>query len=166
VVRFSAIRTGRLYTQGLFLVLISITGWVNTRDMVRPEGLYQWKIPVTPSGVEPATFRLVAQCLNQLRHLLLPPSLKLFIRFWSNVLGSIICNGFQRLCCKIRLIVHDNLLCWFHWQGKNHLHYECDINHLLNKIDIFIILSVTSRCYTYIQRHEEYRQSKQSACIC
>jgi hypothetical protein len=40
---------------------------------VRPEGLYQWKIPVTPLGIEPATFRLVAHFLNQLRYGV-PPS--------------------------------------------------------------------------------------------
>ena len=29
---------------------------------MRPEGLCQWKIPVTPSGIEPTTLRLIVQC--------------------------------------------------------------------------------------------------------
>ena len=65
VVRSSAALIGRLYPQNIFLVLISVRGWVDPRALLRPEGLCQWKIPMTVGN---RTHNLPACRFNQLRH--------------------------------------------------------------------------------------------------
>jgi hypothetical protein len=65
VARLSALRNGCLYPQEMFLVIISVRGWGNPMTIVQQDGLCQWKIPVTPSGIDPATKTCIylADCL-------------------------------------------------------------------------------------------------------
>jgi hypothetical protein len=59
-VRLSALRAGRPLPSGRFLVLISVRGLVEPKAIVRLEGLGQLKNIMASSGIESATFRLVA----------------------------------------------------------------------------------------------------------
>jgi hypothetical protein len=65
-VRLPALRPGHPLPPGRFLVLISVRGCVDPGIIVRLEGLGELKNAMTSSGIEPATFRLVVQCLKQL----------------------------------------------------------------------------------------------------
>ena len=62
VVRLSTLHTSRLHPRPRRCV----TSFVDPRAIEWPEVLSQWKTPMTPSGIEPATFPLLAQCLNWL----------------------------------------------------------------------------------------------------
>jgi hypothetical protein len=67
----SAIRTDPS-PPGRFMVLVPIRGRVDPRATVRLAGLGHLKNLMISSGIEQATFRLVAWCLNQLRYRVLP----------------------------------------------------------------------------------------------
>jgi hypothetical protein len=64
----SALRTDRALLPRnficLLLLLISVRGRVNPRAQSGWKDQINWKYSFTSSGLEPATFRLVAQCPN------------------------------------------------------------------------------------------------------
>ena len=99
VVRLSALRTGRLYPpphpKEIFLVLISVRDWVDPRAIVRPEGLWQWETPTTPSGIERRTDNLITFMF----HLLEPEGLSRSVMGWIYLYLWVFLGGWHHLLC-------------------------------------------------------------------
>jgi len=62
--RLSALRTGRLYSQEILLVLISVRSWVDPRAIVRSEGFYDNEKSTHTNWDRTSELRFVAQHLN------------------------------------------------------------------------------------------------------
>jgi hypothetical protein len=104
VVRLSALCTGRLYPQEMFLVLIFTRGWVDPRATVWSEGM-SLKNPVTPPGIDPGTIRLVAQHLN---HHATPGNSTILN---TRLMVSFV-NGFGCMW-KVSSCASDNIVFWY-----------------------------------------------------
>ena len=111
-----------------------VKGWVDPRAREQPEGLCQWKIPMTPSGIELATLRLVVEWLNQLRHRGLQANARMNSKFhlttaWFSLKLTKQTDRQQGHCCHNNQVVFPKYL--FSRQAENNNCSALSLNCLL-----------------------------------
>jgi len=116
VVRLSALRTSRLYHPTKYSWYSFLLEAESTpAPQCSQNDHIKRKIPVTPSGTEPATFWLVAQCLNQLHHHMPPRNLCMMMKMiyvcshtksWKNSLFINHSPNFTLSNLNLNILIH------------------------------------------------------------
>jgi hypothetical protein len=152
-VRLSALRTGRPLLTGKIPGTHLCYSWVDPRTIVRMEGLGQFRSPMTSSGFDPATFQLVAQCLNQLRYRVPPLYLRAILIETSHpclgVPGNLFFPGFQ-IKSHVSTLIH---VCVLHfpfisspwWRLLQHTNCGAPQSAFLYRV--IVLPSPTSQCF-------------------
>jgi len=149
--------------QKISLLLISIRGWVEPRNVWRPQGLYQLKITMALSVTEHASLRLVAQCRNQLRHRVLLLSVHFICCQTSSLEQKLwplnkrfytlnVCNcGITWSSWELRIVISLFVYCYLTSIWVDHITWCQMIRRLIGES-----VERSGRVQTKIHRHSKY----------
>jgi hypothetical protein len=116
---------------------------------------------MTPSGIKPATFPVVVQCLNQLRHHVPPTLLTQENEWWSK-------------CCAYMLQPNNNAIQFnslstgLYYNNNNNYYYCCDYYNysfigvaVKSKVKVRVQRTPLGALYPFLRKHKKKR-----ICIC
>jgi hypothetical protein len=152
VVVLSALRTGHLYCQKIFVVLVFIKGWVDPGTTVRSERLCQWKILMTGYGTRdlPACSAVPQPtsppCAPTINGRLINPNTRADIHVLPNLRTTV--HSRYSLFYKDTNSQQHSLVCIRSFHDKNKQHYSAVQR---SRICDFFYLNLDSSSVSYFR---------------